>query len=164
MGQRCWPLAKKSSFQVGITFGPRSCDWYLSEEGGSGMSERWVIVTRVDAPGLLLLRLQQSPDKHPDPLECHPPSHSPPSSPPHTRRWSIFSRAHLQSVSLDSCISGLAGTVSCTQRMVKPLTPGVRPKRLGGVGRVQAPPHIEGKPDACQGAEVTSSWLIYGEQ
>lgn len=78
----------------GITFGPRSCDLYLSEEGGSSMSERWVIVTRADAPGLLLLRLQQCPDKHPEPLECHPPSHSPPSSPPHTRRWSIFSRAH----------------------------------------------------------------------
>lgn len=78
------------------------------------MSERWVTVTRADAPVLLLLRLQQSSDKHPELLECHPPSHSPPSSPPHTRSWSIFSRVHLQSVSLDSCISGLAGTVSCT--------------------------------------------------
>lgn len=48
--------------------------------------------------------------------------------------------------------------------MVKPLTLGVQPVWLGGVGRVQAPLHIEGKPDAGQGGEVTSSWLIYGEE
>jgi hypothetical protein len=48
--------------------------------------------------------------------------------------------------------------------MVKPLTLGVQPVWLGGVGRVQAPLYIEGKPDACQGGEVKSSWLIYGEE
>lgn len=48
--------------------------------------------------------------------------------------------------------------------MVKPLTMGVQPVWLGGVGRVQAPLYMEGKPDTCQGGEVTSSWLIYDEE
>lgn len=58
----------------------------------------------------------------------------------------------------------LGGDSELPRWMAKPLTLGVQPVGLGRVGRVQAPLYIEGKPDACQGGEVTSSWLIYGEE